>query len=61
VIPVSHWTMTPPHMWWSLASSNGNKEAVDNRKQEETKISPQQIKQAQQFSKNWKAGRSKSI
>jgi hypothetical protein len=48
-------------MWWSLASSNGNKEAVDNRKQEETKISPQQIKQAQQFSKNWKAGRSKSI
>lgn len=48
-------------MWWSLAGSNGNKEAVDNRKQEETKISPQQIKQAQQFSKNWKAGRSKSI
>jgi hypothetical protein len=49
------------HMWWSLASSNGGKEDLDNRKQVEAKMSSQQIKQAQQLSKNWKPDRSKSI
>ena len=42
------------HMWWNLSGSNGNKEAAENRDIVETKMTPQQIKKAQDMALNWK-------
>jgi uncharacterized protein len=42
------------HMWWNLAGSNGNKNAVENRNIVEKKMSKQQIEKAQEMARNWK-------
>ena len=42
------------HMWWNLAGSNGNKDAVKNRNILEKKMTKQQIEKAQEMARNWK-------
>ena len=42
------------HMWWNLAGSNGNKDAVKNRNIVEKKMTPSQIEKAQEMARNWK-------
>ena len=42
------------HMWWNLAGSNGDKDAVGNRNIVEKKMTPSQIAQAQEMARNWK-------
>jgi TPR repeat protein len=44
------------HIWWNIAGSNGYKDAIKNRKQVETEMSPSQIEKAQQLARNWKPG-----
>ena len=42
------------HMWFNLSSSNGIKDAMENRKIVEEKLTPQQIGKAQEMATNWK-------
>ena len=42
------------HMWWSISSANGDKDAVTNRNIVEKKMSKQQIEKAQEMARNWK-------
>ena len=43
------------YMWWNLAAAQGDEEARSNRSNIEKKMTPAQIAEAQQLSKNWKA------
>ena len=42
------------HMWWNIAGSNGDKDAVVNRNIVEKKMTPSQIEKAQELARNWK-------
>ena len=42
------------YMWMNIASSNGNKNAIQFRNLLEKKMSPQQIEEAQRLARNWK-------
>lgn len=42
------------YMWLNIASSNGNKNAIQFRNLLEKKMSPQQIAEAQRLARNWK-------
>ena len=42
------------HMWFSVAASNGNKDAVKNRNMLVEQMTPQQIEKAQEMARNWK-------
>ena len=42
------------HMWWDLAGSKGNKNAIKNRNIIVKKMSPSQIEKAQEMARNWK-------
>ena len=41
------------HMWWSLAGSNGDKDAVTNLNIVEKEMSPEQIEEAQEMARKW--------
>ncbi|MBT3921641.1 MAG: tetratricopeptide repeat protein [Nitrospina sp.] len=41
------------HMWWTIAGSNGDKNAVKNRNLVEKAMSPQQIEGAQEMAREW--------
>ena len=42
------------HLWWNLASLQGNKDGKINIPIVEKKMTPQQIKEAQEMARNWK-------
>ena len=42
------------HMWWDLAGSKGNKNAIKNRNIIAKKMTKQQIEKAQEMARNWK-------
>ena len=42
------------HMWWSISSANGNKNAIKNRNIIAKKMTPSQIEKAQELARNWK-------
>ena len=42
------------HMWWSISSANGNKNAIKNRNIIAKRMSPSQIEKAQEMARNWK-------
>ena len=42
------------HMWFNVAASNGNKDAVKNRNMLVEQMTPQQIEKAQEMARNWK-------
>ena len=42
------------YIWMNIASSNGNKNAIQFRNLLEKKMSPQQIEEAQRLTRNWK-------
>ena len=42
------------HMWFNVAASNGNKDAVKNRNMLVEQMPPQQIEKAQEMARNWK-------
>jgi hypothetical protein len=41
-------------MWWNLAGSKGDKNAVTNKNTVEKDMTPQQIEKAQEMARNWK-------
>jgi len=41
-------------MWFNVAASNGNKDAVKNRNMLVEQMTPQQIEKAQEMARNWK-------
>jgi|TARA_B110000495_G_scaffold79030_1_gene67804 hypothetical protein len=41
-------------MWWNLASANGHKVAVKNRKLLEEEMTESQIQKAKKLARNWK-------
>ena len=45
---------TLAHMWFNLANSNGQKDALKNRNIVERRMTASQIDKAQQLAKNWK-------
>ena len=42
------------HMWWNIAGSNGDKNAVTSKNTVEKDMTPQQIEKAQEMARNWK-------
>jgi len=42
------------HMWWNLSAAQGNKVAVQNRDLIASKMSPEQVAQAQRLAREWK-------
>ena len=42
------------HMWFNLAGTNGDKNAVTNRNTVEKKMTPEEIEKAQEMVRNWK-------
>jgi uncharacterized protein len=42
------------HMWWSLAASQGNRDAVDNRDRVASMMTPEQIDESQRLAEEWK-------
>jgi len=41
------------HMWWTIAGSNGDKNAVKNINIVEKSMSPQLIEKAQEIAREW--------
>lgn len=41
------------HMWWNLAASSGDEEAMEKRKMAEKEMSFEQVKSAQKQARNW--------
>ena len=42
------------HMWWNIASSNGHNGDIKFREIIEKRMSPSQLKKAQEMARNWK-------
>ena len=42
------------HMWWNIAGSNGDKNAVTSKNTVEKDMTPQQIEKVQEMARNWK-------
>jgi len=42
------------HMWWDIAGSKGNKNAIRDRNIIAKKMTPSQIEKAQELARNWK-------
>ena len=42
------------HMWWNIASSNGHNGDIKFRDIIEKRMSPSQLKKAQEMARNWK-------
>lgn len=42
------------HMWWTIAGSNGDKKAIENRIKMEKEMSPQQIEKAHEMAGQWR-------
>ena len=42
------------HMWFNIAGSNGFEYGIEKRNMVEEKMSPSQIKKAQELARNWK-------